>query len=493
MNLICNLFSSVFPTLEGDGSKRDREQGIDASMRFATLGLIKGSVFWLLVSSLLGLIVSVKLHSPNYLSEYSWLTYGKAYPAFWNALIYGWLFNAGLACVVWIVSRLGGRPSGNSGLLIIASGAWNVSVLLGLLGIFKGDQTPFRMLEFPTYVAPLLFASFIGIGIWILLAFKSRVYRSSFASQWYALAGVFSFVWIYTVAQGMIFCSPAQGVFQSVVAAWFGGNLVGLVVIPFALAAVYYAIPKVLGQPIVGYRQSNIAFWSWILFSSCAGLASLGNGPFPAWVVSVGVVASFGLLLPLSIFSMQFLSSLLASFSKIWDTISIRFVFYAVVAFMVGTIFTILGALRGVQEVTQFSQYYDGVRFLVLVGFAGMSFTGVIYYILPRLVNKELPNTSLADLQFWVQGLGIFLITVGLVYGGYVHGSLLNQSTADTVAILENTKTYLFLTSLGFVIFSFGNFAYAVSFVWIILSPRTEKEKSADLIESAPELEYTHS
>lgn len=493
MNLICNLFSSIFPSLEGDGSQREREQTIDSSMRFAVLGLIKGSVFWLLVASLLGLIVSIKLISPTYLSEYGWLTYGKAYPAFWNALVYGWLFNAGLACVAWIIARLGGRPIGNSGVLTISSGAWNLAVILGVFGIFKGDQTPYRMLEFPTYAAPFLFAAFIGIGIWILLAFKARAYRSSYASQWYALAGVFCFVWIFTVAQVMIFCMPAQGVFQSVVAAWFGGNLIGLVVAPFAFATIYYLIPKALGQHIVGYRQSGIAFWSWILFSSGAGLASLVSGPFPAWVASVGVTASFGLFLPLTVFSMQFLSSLFSSFSKIWDTLSVRYVFYAVVAFMVATSLTILGSLRGIQEMTQFSQFADGVRYLFLVGFAGMAFTGMIYYILPRLLNKELPNAALADLQFWVQGLGVFLIAVGMIYGGYAHGALLNGSAADTIEILKNTDSYLFLTALGFVIAAFGNFAYAVSFIWILLSPRTEKEKSADLIEPAPELEYTHS
>ncbi len=493
MNLICNLFSSVFPSLEGDGSQREREQKIDSSMRFAVLGLIKGSVFWLLIASLLGLIVSIKLVSPSYLSEYSWLTYGKAYPAFWNALVYGWLFNAGLACVAWIVARLGGRPSGNSGVLAVSSGAWNFAVILGVFGILKGDQNPYRMLEFPSYATPFLLAAFMGIGIWILLAFKARAYRSSFASQWYALAGVFCFVWIFTVAQGMIFCVPAQGVFQSVVAAWFGGNLIGLVVAPFAFATIYYLIPKALGQQIAGYRQSGIAFWSWILFSSAAGLASLVNGPFPAWIASVGVVFSFGLLLPLTVFSMQFLSSLFASFSKIWDTISVRYVFYAVVAFIVATVLTIFGSLRGVQKLTQFSQFSDGVHLLFLVGFAGMAFTGMVYYILPRLLNKELPNASLVDLQFWVQGLGIFLASVGMIYGGYVHGALLNGSAADAIDILKVTDTYLFLTALGFVIFAVGSFAYAVSFIWILLSPRTENEKSADLIKAAPELEYTHS
>ncbi len=493
MRFICNLCSSLFPSLEGGGSQRERELGIDASTRFATLGTIKASVFWLLVASLLGLISSIKLHSPSYLAEFSCLSYGKVYPAFWNVLVYGWLFNAGLACVCWISARLAGRPIGNSYLLTIAGGAWNFAVIVGLVGILVGDQRPFRLLEFPSYAAPLLFVSFLGMGIWILLAFKARAYRSTFVSQWYVLAAVFSFVWIYMIAQVMIFLVPAQGVFQSVVASWFFGNLSGLVIAPLAFATLYYLIPKTLGQHIVGYRQSGIAFWTWLAASSCSGLAALVNGPFPAWVASVGVIASFALFLPVSIFGMQFVSSLLSSFSKIWDSLSARFVAYSVVAFLVASLLIVFGSLRGPQETLQFTQFENGLRFLFLAGFGGMAFMGGSYFILPRLLNKELPSSGLIDVQFWIQGLGIFVIAASLISAGSAHGALLNGSEVDTVQALASVQPYFFIATLGFVFFLSGSLMYAVSFFWMLLSSRSEKEKSAELLKSAPELEYTPS
>ena len=490
MNLICNLCSSLFPSLEGEGSQREREREIDAATRFATLGLIKASVVWMLISALLGVISAIKLHSPDYLGDSECLTYGKVVPAFWNALVYGWLINAGLACVAWIVARLAGRAVANNYLLTVSTGAWNVAVLLGVIGIFWGDQTAFRMLEFPTWISPLLFVAFIGIGLWVVLTFKARAFRSAFASQWYALAAVFSFVWIFTAAQVMIFCLPAQGVFQNLVAAWFVNNLFGLAVAPLAFATIYYLIPKALGQHIIGYRQSGIAFWSWILFTSFSGLAAVVNGPFEAWVGSLGVFASFGLFLPVTILSIQFLSSLIFSFSRIWDTVSVRFVFYGVVAFTVSSLLIVFGSLHTVQESVQFSQFDQGVRFLFLAGFAGMTFTGGIYFILPRLLNKELPSSGLADFQFWMQGLGIFAVSVGLIVGGVQQGSLLNGSAAEAVEIVANSKAYFFVTTLGFFIFLCSSVAFLASFTWMLLAGRAEKEKSADLIESAPELEY---
>ena len=473
-----------------DGGHRSREREIDASARLGVLGAIKASVFWMLVSAILGLIASIKLHSPTYLSEYSALTYGKVYPAFWNALVFGWLLNGGFACVAWIVARLAGRPSAHRYLLPVAVGAWNLAVAIGLFGIFWGDQTPYRFLEFPTYAGTFVLVSFIAVGVWIVLAFRARAFRSSFASQWYALAGVFSFAWIYTVAQTMVVWTPSRGVFPNVVAAWFGGNLTLLVVTPLALATVYYLIPKALGQHIVGYRQSSLAFWSWMGFASCSGLATLVNGPFPAWVASVGVIASFALFLPIAIFGMQFLSSLLASFSRIWDTISVRYVFYGVISFLVASLLIVFGSLREVQETVQFSQFDNGVRFLLLAGFAGMVFTGGTYFILPRVLHKELPSASLADFQFWIQGLGIFAFAGSMIGGGVAFGSLLNGSTADTVTILTTVKPYFYIATLGAFIFLCASLAFAISFVWMLAAPRSAKEKSADFIKPAPELEY---
>ena len=59
-----------------------------------------------------------------------------------------------------------------------------------------------------------------------------------------------------------------------------------------------------------------------------------------------------------------------------------------------------------------------------------MVFTGAIHFTLPRLLNKELPSTTIVDLQFWLQLLGVILVSIGLISGGFLHGELINESTA---------------------------------------------------------------
>jgi len=493
MNLIGNICSSLFPDLSGDSKNREGVRGIDASIRFPLLTLIKSAFVWLIIATVFGLIASIKLHSPGFLADYSILTYGKVDPIFWNTSVYGWLFNAGLACAVFLLSRLGGNNAGLGVFLTISVSLWNTGVMAGIIGIMWGEQLPFEWLEFPAFAAPILFLAFLGIGTWGLLTFRSRIHRSSYASQWWILASIFSFSWIYTAAQLMLVCVPVQGAIQTLVNSWYVENLFGLFIAPLAFATLYYLLPKTLGTAVVGYKYSGWAFWSWFLFASFSGIADLANGPIPAWVSSLGVIATFGLLIPTTTMSIQFLSSLFSRFSVIWDSATARYLFVGCTTFLLVMYHKIFGALRGSLDTTQFSLYDSGVTQLALFGFAGMTFTGAIYFILPRLLNKEFPSTALIDLQFWSHLMGLILVSIGMISGGIQQGELMNGSTAEALVVVNTMQSSFYLTTIGMVFFLIGAVASVATYIGLMLSNRTPEETETSLIKEAPELEYSAS
>lgn len=491
MNLVNNICSSLFPCSIEQTDERSTESAIDASMRWPALALIKAAAFWFVLAIAFGLIVSIKLHSPSFLGDSAALTYGKVKPIFWNTLVYGFIFNAGLASGSWILARLSGQALGFNLILAISATAWNVGVTVGVVGILIGDQQPFGLLEFPTYVAPFLLIAFMGIAIWGLLVFRNRVFRSSFASQWYLLMSLFCFVWIYSVALAMLFCAPVQGSFQALVNAWYVDCLLGLVLAPFAIAVFYYLIPKSFGQPIVGYRYAGIAFWTWALCNAFRGSATLLNGPIPSWIPILGMIAGFSLLLPVSTFAMQFLSSLFANFNRIWDSVSIRFVFVGAVSFIVFGVLEIYGSFVGVNETIQFSFFDSGVSLLALLGFIGMTLMGAIYFILPRVLNKNLPS-SLIEMQFWSQTMGVLMVGGSMIFGGQAQGELINQSAGTSfVAIAQVSQSFLFLTTFGMVFLLFSAVAFLVSFFWMIVAARSSTEQSALFVKAAPDMEWT--
>ena len=141
---------------------RGTQRTIDASIRFPLVSLFKAAVCWMLIATVFGLIASIKLHTPSFMEECQYMTYGKVEPIFWNTLIYGWLFNAGLGCAVFLLARLGGVPLKQGVSLMIMTVIWNLAVVIGVIGIMLGDQLPYEWLEFPSYTAPIFFVSFLG-------------------------------------------------------------------------------------------------------------------------------------------------------------------------------------------------------------------------------------------------------------------------------------------------------------------------------------------
>jgi hypothetical protein len=78
----------------------------DASSRRAVLALFAVAIGWLLVGSIFGDIASIKLHSPEFLTEYAWLTFGRVRTAHLHAVNYGWATAALIGMSLWLMPRL---------------------------------------------------------------------------------------------------------------------------------------------------------------------------------------------------------------------------------------------------------------------------------------------------------------------------------------------------------------------------------------------------
>src|SRR6516225_4347609 len=72
------------------------------SCRLPLLFLFISAAIWLVIASAFGLLASLKFHSPQLLADCPWLTYGRVWPAFINAVLYGFCLQAGLAVTLWV-------------------------------------------------------------------------------------------------------------------------------------------------------------------------------------------------------------------------------------------------------------------------------------------------------------------------------------------------------------------------------------------------------
>src|SRR5687767_1573158 len=160
---------------------------IDLQARGPLLLLLGSGIVWLVVSGILAVISSIQLHSPGFLADCAWFTFGRTQALRETAFIYGWAANAGVGIALWVLARLGGYPLRAVNWAIVGTLFWNLGVTAGLVGIAAGDLTTFSLFQLPRYVQPLLAFSYAAVAISGVLAWSGRRTESTFASQWYAV------------------------------------------------------------------------------------------------------------------------------------------------------------------------------------------------------------------------------------------------------------------------------------------------------------------
>src|SRR3546814_9176228 len=78
----------------------------DRSTAYGTFVFLACAVVWLIFASSAGLISSIKLHQPDFLTEYAWLTFGRIRTLHLNAVAYGWAPMAAFGIAIWTLPRL---------------------------------------------------------------------------------------------------------------------------------------------------------------------------------------------------------------------------------------------------------------------------------------------------------------------------------------------------------------------------------------------------
>lgn len=462
---------------------------IDASAKWPAMLFFASALAWLLAGTLLALITSLKLHLPSFLDGCAWLTYGRVRAAQTTALVYGWGTNAAFGVALWLMVRLSRATLRHGVALLIAGSFWNVGVTVGVFAILAGQSASFAWLEIPGYVMPLLLVAYALIAVWALLNFHSRRGEAVFISQWYLLAALFLFPWIYSVAMIMLFYAPVRGTMQPLVNWWYAHDVMALWFTPVGLAAIYYFLPKILGRPIRFYYLAKLAFWMLLFLFGWTGVHHLMGGPVPSWVQTLGSVAAFLMVVPLFVIGLNHYGTLSGRWAAVRSSPVLRFVAFGAVAFTLFVLQDVTLAFRDLNRVLHFTLYTDGHTLLGLYAFFSMVMFGALYYILPRLLLREWPSARLIALHFWCCALGVILYVAAFTVGGIQQGLALNDAQIPFINIVGSLVPYLELGTLAWILLALGHLALAVNFVKMICTPSPAGATAAALFTNPPAME----
>ena len=447
----------------GDAEQLERAR-IDASTRVPVLMFYASAMVWLLIGTLLAGFVSFKLHSPDWLSDVSFLTWGRLRPVHMNVMIYGWASMAAMGTAIWLMARLCRTTLRHPLLIVTGISFWNIGVLIGVIGILMGYSTGYQWLEFPPYAAVVLFVAYALIISWAVLMFRFRRGDQIYITQWYLLGAFLWFPWLYAAAQAMLFVVPVQGVMQAAVGWWYANNLLFLWLGAVALGTAYYMIPKVIGRPVYSYHLATIGFWTYALFSSWTGMQRLVDGPFPAWMITASIAATILTIIPVATVGLNHHMTMQGYFPVMRYSPTLRFTVFGAMSYTVFSVVGILMSLRSTARYLHFTEASIAYSHLGLYAFFTMIMFGSMYYIVPRLVGREWRYATLIKLHFWASAYGIGLMSLMLLVGGFVQGVSQNDPSLPFIESTGSVLPYLRGRTLAALLLTISHFIFAFHF-----------------------------
>jgi cytochrome c oxidase cbb3-type subunit I len=451
---------------------------IDRSVRLPVLFFLTSGLVWLVLSSVLGLLASVRLHSPG-LFDWDWLTWfnwGRLQPAFLNSLVYGWAFQAAIAIGLWIMARLCRIPLKNPLTLVVAGHVWNLGVVVGMFTILCGAQGPGELLEFGRTAWLMLFAAYAVIVVWMVLMYVSRRPGADYVSQWYIIGACFWFPWIYLTAN--IFTSPktASGLHAALTAAWYSNSVLFLFIVPMAIGTAYYLIPKVIGRPLHSYYLAVAGFWTLAIFGGWTGVQKLIGGPLPTWMTAVSSAAQVFLLIPVVCVAANHYLTARGNHGLIQVSPTLRFVFGGAVFYVGGHL--VAAGLALFPGITQFTAAWDGLRFMLIYSYFTVTMFGAIYFLLPRLTGCEWLSPNMMRFHFWFTIYGGASIGIMLLLGGVFQASSINSWSRNFSGAVENTNGFHVGATLGWLMVLSATLVFFLHFILMTLRLGRRSERA---------------
>ena len=450
--------------------------GIDRSLRHPVMFFLTSGAAWLAVSILLGIIASAKVHAPGLLSSCAWLTYGRVFPAHLNALVYGWGMQAAFAVIIWLMARLSRKECTMTGTILTAGHLWNLGVSLGIIGILSGNGTGIPWLEFPTFAWPVLLVSYIAILIGSFIQFRVRPEGHVYISQWYLLAAMIWFPWIFITANTLLHCIPGHPVMGAAISAWFRSALIFLFFTPVAIGAAYYLAPKVTGRPIFSYSLAKLGFWSLAIIAPWAGMQKLTGAPIPYFLPYLGAAATALIFVPAATAAYNTIRTMLSAEENLAASPSLRFTIAGITGLIVLAAAAVLLNLPGsTLPLTQFSLSGYGFEILAIYGFFSLVMFGTAYFIVPRVTRREWLSSRLIKIHFLFSVYGVITVALITLFGGLQQGIGQEDWKQPWASAASRAYPYAVANTVAWILILFSNlfFLLHLALMWIGLGRRS--------------------
>jgi cytochrome c oxidase cbb3-type subunit 1 len=331
-------------------------------------------------------------------------------------------------------------------------------------------------MEFPAFTWPVLLVSYFAIVIWSFIQFRVRREGHVFVTQWYLLAGMVWFPWVFITANVLLHWMPGHPLMAAGINAWYQSSLMFLFFMPVALGAAYYLVPKVTGRPVYSYSLAKLGFWSLAIIAPWAGMQKLTGVPIPYFLPYLGMAATVLIFVPAISAVINLLRTSLSARDTLQASPSLRFTIAGVSGLAVLAFAAVfLNLPETTLPLTQFTLARYGFEILVLYGFFSLVMFGAVYFIVPRVTRREWLSRRLISMHFLFSVYGIICVVMFSIFGGLQQGIGQEDWTQPWQEVATRAFPYAVGITISwcFILFSNVFFFIHLTLMWLRLGRRS--------------------
>ena len=393
------------------------------------------TVLWAVVAMLVGVLIAAQLNFWQLNFNTSWLTWSRLRPLHTNAAIFAFVGNMMFAGIYYSTQRLVKARMASDFLSQLHFWGWQAIIVAAAVTL------PFGLTRSKEYAELIWPINLMVVVIWVVFAVNffwtlaRRNEPSLYVAIWFYIATIVTVAMLCIVNHLQIPTSLTHsyplfgGVQDALVQWWYGHNAVAFFLTTPILGIMYYFLPKAAERPVYSYRLSVVHFWSLVFVYIWAGPHHLLNTALPAWLQTLGMTFSLMLWAPSWGGMLNGLLTLRGAWDKVRTDPVLKFFAAGVTFYGMATFEGPLLAIKSVNALAHYTDWIIGHVHAGTLGWNGFMAAGMIYWMLPRLWNKPLYSTALANLHFWIGLVGILLYVSAMWTSGITQGLMLNATT----------------------------------------------------------------
>ncbi|MDR3428718.1 MULTISPECIES: cytochrome-c oxidase, cbb3-type subunit I [Silvimonas] len=426
------------------------------------------TVVWGIVGMLVGVVIASQLAWPE-LNFGPYFHFGRLRALHTSAVIFAFGGSGLFATSYYVVQRTCNVRLFSDKLAAFTFWGWQVVIVACAITYPLGITFNKEYAEMEWPIKLLIAVVWVTYAVVFFGTLAKRKVKHIYVANWFYGGFILAVALLHIVNSAFVPVSMWKsysvyaGAVDAMVQWWYGHNAVGFFLTAGFLGMMYYFVPKQAGRPIYSYRLSVVHFWALIFTYMWAGPHHLHYTALPDWTQSLGMVFSLILLAPSWGGMINGIMTLSGAWHKLRTDPILKFLITALSFYGMSTFEGPMMAIKTVNALSHYTDWTIGHVHSGALGWVAMITIGSIYYLIPRLFNKEeMWSVKLIEVHFWVATLGTVLYIASMWIAGVTEGLMWRAVNPDgtlTYAFIDAVKAthpYYIIRFLGGVLFLSG-------------------------------------